>query len=350
MKSFKFLFATFFLFNSGVSLGQIDLYNNAMKNYNNNQARSNQANINELWKNLRSVDQNFNLLLKQPQNNMLYNASMKTLREAYSMQGNLSYISPSESKQLQMFEGELVKKATQIDKLRLQANPNSLQNNVFEKNATVPNNSNADVQQFSTGFTDALKNNEAKSKELDEDLRQQREGKAAVEEEVKQDIHSSFSNIMAGEKAPPKVAGNCNPGSGYDTVLFQDAFVIVKYKLKLAKAPISCDKYLDTKKQVVPFCGYYYQATCTIINRQNKKLAIRGGINGGPTFDNKKHISPVGEIGKLFFGNDTSSFYNIFYYGWDFTLTNPEITQEGFFWTEIANEKPAFTISYNTIK
>jgi hypothetical protein len=212
------------------------------------------------------------------------------------------------------------------------------------------NNSDEQVQQFNSGFTDALKNNEAKSKELDEDLRAQREGKTAVEEEVKEEIHSSFSNIMAKEKAPPRVVGNCNPGSGYDTILFQDAFVIVKYKLEKIKGPIACDKYLDTKREVVPFCGYYYQATCTIINRQNNKLAIRGWINGGPTFENTKHISPVGEIGKFFFGNDTSSFYNIFLYSWDFTLTKPELTQVGSFWTEIANEKPAYAFAYTIIK
>ncbi|MBC9929765.1 hypothetical protein [Chitinophaga qingshengii] len=206
----------------------------------------------------------------------------------------------------------------------------------------------ADGDQFSSGFSSGLQQSTGKSQALDQQLSDLADEKAQQETDLKETAKNGFLKALEREKEKNKTV-NCGGGGDYQVVLFDDSLLTVQYTLS-TKDSRSCT-YVNTSKEVILFCGYYYQATCTITNKRGRRLLLRGYVMGSPGLNAKTHISPHGETGHCFgFDRDGSTFWNNFYISWNGELPPGETISTGNFWTEIRGERPAWELSYSIIK
>ncbi|WP_074238212.1 hypothetical protein [Chitinophaga niabensis] len=205
----------------------------------------------------------------------------------------------------------------------------------------------ADGEMFSSGFSSGIQQSESKSKELDQQLADLADEKADQEADLKETAKKGFLKALEREKEKSKTIA-CG-GGDYDVVLYDDSLLTVRYTLSV-KDSRSCT-YINTANEVIPFCGYYYKATCTVINKKGRRLALKGYIMGSPGLNAKTHITPHGETGRcLGLDRDASTFWNNFYISWNGELPPGEHINTGYFWTEIRGERPAWELSYSIIK
>ena len=178
-------------------------------------------------------------------------------------------------------------------------------------NPTTSSN-NRQAEQLASGFSAAVKQNDAKDKELNDQIRELETKKDEASDSLKQKQESVFGCLLekkrleeiAKKNLPPF---NPEPGTGFSRILFDSEDVTLKYTLKLLERRVECT-YKNTPRITqcegkllyitidVPFAAYYYEATYEIINKKNQKLGIRGGIKGDPSYRSREHIQPIGPI------------------------------------------------------
>ncbi|MGX5816744.1 hypothetical protein ACWKWU_01020 [Chitinophaga lutea] len=210
--------------------------------------------------------------------------------------------------------------------------------------APAPAFNPANQQQFNAGFSSGIQMSSGKSEALDRELSGLSEQKAQQEAILRANVQNSFLKALEREKQPRPSAG-CGSGGDYQVVLFDDSVLTVRYTLTTIDRR-SCT-YTNTSREVIPFCGYYYKATCTVTNKSGRRVGLRGYVSGSPSPEPKKHISVHGDIGACFgFDKNPDTFWNNFYVSWNGELPAGEHVDSGYFWTEIQGERPAWELNY----
>jgi|GEM_PF-5860930 len=314
------------------AFAQTDLYNKAVYSLNEKQAQSNKVIINQLLGRYTIVNQNMDILLRNPNNDVLYNQTENIMIECIPLQNKLGSDNSTEIKKVEWLLVEINRKSIELDKLRKSSDKVSVDANgssgIISYNAT---------EAFTSGFQQGLSQNMEKSQELDQAISDVQNEKEQADNELK----NAADNLK--KKLKSKQGEVFKQGKSYEKILFEDKNIRVLYMMKNIKSKACNNKF-----------GYYNKATVNILNKTNKKVAIKGFIRGASSYEGSSiGLNPFGEEGECFgfWEGLHDTYWDGFYYSWNFYLEpNKSYEQTGNFWTQNANEQPAWQVADKIIK